>query len=111
MHEQQLDLQFAVDCKQTIDRFDESCEIIPWGPKVNKDVAVYVLGLADWIVGSLNRSFDSTRYFQDSGWEAKRTRVVNLFPRRKLEHPIIHSLSDSATRSNASTIRIRSASL
>ncbi|KAG1862730.1 isoprenoid synthase domain-containing protein [Suillus subalutaceus] len=87
MHEECLDLQCAVDfvgelCKQSIDRFNENRELIPsWGPKIDKDVAIYVGGLADWIVGSLHWSFDTTRYFQNSGREVKRTRVVNLFPR------------------------------
>jgi hypothetical protein len=31
----------------------------------------------------LHWSFDTTRYFQNSGREVKRTRVVSLFPRSK----------------------------
>ncbi|KAG0706961.1 isoprenoid synthase domain-containing protein [Suillus ampliporus] len=89
MHEQCIDLQSAVDfvgelCKQSIDRFKEDRGLIPsWGPKIDKDVAVYVSGLADWIVGSLHWSFDTTRYFQNSGREVKQTRVVSLLPRSK----------------------------
>lgn len=117
MHEQQLDLQSAVDfvgelCKQSIDRFNEDRKLIPsWGTKIDKDIAVYVRGLADWIVGSLHWSFESTRYFQNAGQEVKRTRVVNLLPsQRKLEHPITHSpgeyVNDSVARSNASAFRM-----
>ncbi|OAX41622.1 terpenoid synthase [Rhizopogon vinicolor AM-OR11-026] len=113
MYEQGLDLQSAVDfvgelCKQSIDRFNEDRKLIPsWSPKIDKDVAVYVTGLADWIVGSLHWSFDSTRYFQNSGQEVKKTRVVNLLPRRKLECPIIQSLGESANDSLAlSNVRI-----
>ena len=57
MHEQGLDLQSAVDfvgemCKQTIDRFVEDRAHLPsWGPKIDRDLAVYVDGLANWIVG------------------------------------------------------------
>jgi hypothetical protein len=101
MLEQQLDLQSAVDfvgelCKQSIDRFNKDRKLIPsWGDKIDKDIAVYVRGLADWIVGSLHWSFDSTRYFQNSGREIKKTRVVNLLPpRTKLEHPVIQSPSE-----------------
>lgn len=89
MHEECLDIQCAVDfvgelCKQSIDRFNENRGLIPsWGPKIDKDVAIYVGGLADWIVGSLHWSFDTSRYFQNSGREVKRTRVVSLFPRSK----------------------------
>jgi hypothetical protein len=54
----------------------------------------------------LHWSFDSTRYFQNSGQEVKRTRVVNLLPRRKLVRPITQSLNkvanDVVTRPNAS---------
>ncbi|KAG2143016.1 isoprenoid synthase domain-containing protein [Suillus clintonianus] len=89
MHEQCLDLQSAVDfvgelCRQSIDRFNENRGLIPsWGPEIDKDVAVYVGGLASWIVGSLHWSFDTTRYFQNSGHEIKRMRVVSLCPRSK----------------------------
>ena len=114
MHEQRLDLQSAVDfvgelCKQSIDRFNENSKLLPsWGHKIDKDVAVYVRGLADWIVGSLHWSFESTRYFQNSGLEVKKTRIVTLLPRRKLkDHPINQSLgeapNDVVTGENAST--------
>ncbi|KAG1761096.1 isoprenoid synthase domain-containing protein [Suillus occidentalis] len=89
MHEECLNIQCAVDfvgelCKQSIDRFNENRGLIPsWGPKIDKDVAIYIDGLAAWIVGSLHWSFDTTRYFQNSGREVKRTRVVSLFPRSK----------------------------
>ncbi|CAK5261827.1 unnamed protein product [Mycena citricolor] len=57
MSEQGLDLQAAIDfvgdmCKGSIDRFNEDRAQLPsWGEKVDRDVAVYVDGLADWIVG------------------------------------------------------------
>ena len=89
MNEEGLDLQSAVDfvgtmCKQSIDRFTEDWANIPsWGPKIDKDVDVYVTGLADWIVGSLHWSFESERYFGKTGRQVKATRVVDLLPRRK----------------------------
>ncbi|KAH7887063.1 isoprenoid synthase domain-containing protein [Phlebopus sp. FC_14] len=88
MNEQDLDLQSAVDfvgelCKQSIDRFVEDRSDLPsWGPQIDKDVATYVDGLADWIVGSLHWSFDTERYFGKNGHEVKKTRVVTLLPRR-----------------------------
>ncbi|KAJ8487526.1 hypothetical protein ONZ45_g9641 [Pleurotus djamor] len=88
MHEEGLDLQSAVDfvgqlCKQSIDRFNEDRANLPsWGPEIDRDVAIYVGGLADWIVGSLHWSFESERYFGKAGREIKKTRVVNLLPRR-----------------------------
>ena len=112
MHHQSLALQSAVDvvgelCKQSIDRFIEDraalSELSPtWGAKIDREVSVYVEGLASWIVGSLHwsgfifihfhpffsfltrandRSFESERYFGRSGMEIKKTRVVHLLPK------------------------------
>nr|BBH51502.1 putative sesquiterpene synthase [Clitopilus sp.] len=88
MNQEGLDLQSAVDfvgqmCKQSIDRFVEDASNLPsWGPEIDRDVAVYVNGLADWIVGSLHWSFESERYFGKTGLEVKATRVVELLPQR-----------------------------
>ncbi|KIJ15937.1 hypothetical protein PAXINDRAFT_180528 [Paxillus involutus ATCC 200175] len=88
MDEQGLDLQTAVDfvgemCRQSIDRFIEDRKNLPsWGSKIDKDVAIYVEGLADWIVGSLHWSFDTERYFGKQGKQVKKTRVVTLLPKR-----------------------------
>ncbi|KAH9926842.1 isoprenoid synthase domain-containing protein [Amylocystis lapponica] len=83
-----LDLQSAVDfvgdlCKQSIDRFLQLREELPsWGPELDRQVNVYVGGLANWISGSLKWSFESERYFGKSGLNVKKTRVVHLLPRR-----------------------------
>jgi hypothetical protein len=88
MNEEGIDLQSAVDfvgglCKKSIDRFNEDRGNIPsWGAKIDRDVAVYVDGLADWIVGSLHWSFESERYFAKAGLYVKASRVVHLLPRR-----------------------------
>lgn len=60
VQEEQLDLQSAVSfvgelCKQSVDNFNESRKLIP---KIQKEAAVYVRGLAGWIIGSLHWSFD-----------------------------------------------------
>jgi hypothetical protein len=87
MYEQQLDLQSAVDfagelCKQSLDRFNESCKLIPsWGSKIDKEVSVYVCDLAYRIVGGLDRSFGSMRCIHHSGREVRMARVINLLPR------------------------------
>lgn len=91
MNEHGLDLQSAVDfvgdmCKQSIDRFNRDRRELPcWGPEVDRDVAVYVEGLADWIVGSLHWSFETERYFGKNGREIKETRVVQLLPRKGVD--------------------------
>lgn len=86
MYQYGFDLQTAVDmvgnmCKQAIDRFNSERACLPsWGPKIDRDVAIYVDGLANWIVGSLHWSFESERYFGKSGRQVKATRVVDLLP-------------------------------
>jgi hypothetical protein len=88
MNEHGLDLQSAVDfvgdlCKQSIDRFNNNRNNLPsWSTKIDKDVAVYVDGLANWIVGSLHWSFESQRYFGKNGKDVKANRIVNLLPCR-----------------------------
>ncbi|KAI5983940.1 isoprenoid synthase domain-containing protein [Pisolithus orientalis] len=90
MNERGIDLQSAFNfvgdlCKQSIDRFIECRGQLPsWDPKIDRDVAIYVEGLADWIVGSLHWSFDTERYFGRRGHEVKKTRVLKLLPPRKL---------------------------
>jgi len=84
MEERGLDLQSAFDfvgdmCKKSIDRFIENRDMLPsWGPEIDRQVQVYVSGLADWIVGSLHWSFDSDRYFGKLGPEVKVTRTLQL---------------------------------
>ncbi|KAL7279160.1 hypothetical protein ACG7TL_007000 [Trametes sanguinea] len=79
-------LQEAVDCvgdlcKASIDRFEHIRQLVPsWGPEVDRDVTTYVLGLQNWIVGSLHWSFESTRYFGEEGASIKKHRVVKLLP-------------------------------
>jgi Terpene synthase family 2, C-terminal metal binding len=88
MHQEGLDIQAAVDfvgdmCKSAIDRFIEEQNYLPsWGPKIDRDLAVYIQGLADWIVGSLHWSFETERYFGTTGRQIKSSRVINLLPRR-----------------------------
>lgn len=88
MQQEGLDLQSAVEfvgelCQQSIDRFVADRANLPsWGPEIDRQVAIYVDGLADWIVGSLHWSYESERYFGKTGLEVKKTRVVNLLPRR-----------------------------
>jgi hypothetical protein len=88
MHQEGLDLQTAVDfvgnmCKQSIDRFNEDRARLPsWGPEIDRDVSIYVDGLANWIVGSLHWSFETERYFGKAGRQVKATRTVDIAPLR-----------------------------
>lgn len=90
MQQHQLDLQAAVDfvgemCKQSIERFSTVRLHIPsWGTEIDRQVDLYVDGLADWIVGSLHWSFETERYFGKNGRQVKKTRIVELLPKRPL---------------------------
>jgi hypothetical protein len=90
MREEGLNLQDAVDyvgrlCKGTIQRFEDNRNILPsWGEELDRQVAIYIDGLQNWIVGSLHWSFDSTRYFGKNGHTIKQDRIVKLLPKRPL---------------------------
>lgn len=84
MNDQGLDLQAAIDyvnqmCKRAIQRFESNRAILPsWGENVDRQVAVYIEGLQNWMVGSLHWHFNSLRYAIDQD------RVVKLLPKRPL---------------------------
>ena len=88
-----FELQEAVDyvgdlCRQTIDTFIENQQRVPsFGPKLDRDVALYVQGLQDWIVGSLHWTFESEQYFGKSGARVKKDRIVRLLPPRRPSMP------------------------
>ncbi|KAH7928123.1 terpenoid synthase [Leucogyrophana mollusca] len=90
MRERGLDLQGAVDfvgryCKGSIERFERERAALPsWGEDIDRDVAIYIDGLQNWIVGSLHWSFDSERYFAKEGLKVKEHRIVKLLPKRPL---------------------------
>ncbi|KAG0694618.1 isoprenoid synthase domain-containing protein [Suillus ampliporus] len=83
MSKQGLDLKGAVDycgqlCKSVIQRFEENRAILPsWGEEVDKQVAIYVQGLQDWISGSLHWSFESMH-------TVRRDRIAKLHPKKPL---------------------------
>ncbi|KAG2061081.1 terpenoid synthase [Suillus hirtellus] len=90
MREQGLNLQGAIDyvdrmCKGSIQRFEDNRDILPsWGEQLDKQVAIYIEGLQNWIVGSLHWSFDTTRYFGKNGHIVKQDRIIELLPKRPL---------------------------
>ncbi|EPQ52189.1 terpenoid synthase [Gloeophyllum trabeum ATCC 11539] len=87
MREQGMSLQEAFDfvgmmCKQSIDRFIADRDNLPsWGPEIDRQIDVYVDGLANWIVGSLHWTFESTRYFGNNGKDVKANRIITLLPK------------------------------
>lgn len=90
MNQDNLDVQDAVDfvwakCKDAHERFIENKKKLPsWDEKTDKDVAVYIDGLMDWMVGNVYWSYQSERYFGKSGSEVRETRIVKILPKRKM---------------------------
>ncbi|KAI0703666.1 terpenoid synthase [Cerioporus squamosus] len=84
-----LELQEAIDyvgdlCFGCIDRFEALRRALPsWGPEIDAQLQVYIDGLADWMIGNLVWSFETTRYFGADGPQVRRDLSVDLLPRRK----------------------------
>ena len=49
-----------------------------WGAPVDADVARYIRALEDWVIGNLEWSFKTVRYFGPTHEEVKKTRIVAL---------------------------------
>lgn len=90
-----MELQDAMDyvgemCRVTMENFVANKERIPsfGDEQLDKDVAGYVQGLQDWIVGALHWSFMSHRYFGTEGAEIKKHRYVKLLPKKSAESEV-----------------------
>lgn len=89
MRTEGLAMQQAIDhvgelCNQCFDRFLAAKALLPSfdrGRKIDRDVAQYVKGLEDWMVGNLHWTFATERYFGKSGPEVKGALSVKLLPR------------------------------
>lgn len=87
MQEKNIDLQAASDIvgerfRELMDKFTENKKKLPsWGLSTDVSVAAYVQAMEHWIIGNLEWSFETTRYFGPHYRDVKRTRVVNLRPR------------------------------
>lgn len=53
-----------------------------WGAQLDADVASYIRALEDWVIGNLEWSFKTDRYFGPTHNEVKKTRIVALRSRR-----------------------------
>jgi hypothetical protein len=84
-----LSLQEAVDrvgevYKETLDSFIENQKRVPsWGDNIDKDVKLYINGMQEWVIGSINWSFVTKRYFGDNGGLVKATGIVDLLSKEK----------------------------
>lgn len=68
--------------KLTKDLEDAKKRLPSWGARVDADVAFYIRALEDWVIGNLEWSFKTVRYFGPIHDEVKKTRVVALRSRR-----------------------------
>ncbi|KAG1820887.1 isoprenoid synthase domain-containing protein [Suillus subaureus] len=90
MHDRGLDLHSAMDhagqmCKDAIQHFEFNCTILPsWGEDVDRQVAIYIEGLQNWMIGSLHWHFVSARYFGKDRHAVKLDRIVKLLPKKHL---------------------------
>lgn len=81
-----IDLQAAADlvgehCKVLMDRFIQTKKATPsWGLTLDAAVSAYITALEHWVVGNLEWSFETQRYFGPTHAEIKRTRLVVLRP-------------------------------
>ncbi|EMD34164.1 hypothetical protein CERSUDRAFT_107906 [Gelatoporia subvermispora B] len=88
MKHKQVDLQGASDIvgvhfKGLMDGFLADKERLPsWGPELDADVSRIVDCMEQWVVGNLDWSFETQRYFGRDHLEIQRTLVVKLSPKR-----------------------------
>ncbi|KAI9057325.1 terpenoid synthase [Trametes sanguinea] len=88
MHMNGVDRQEAIELagelwRKTLDWFFECRKVVPsWGPEIDRQVALYIQGLEDWIIANAEWSFETERYFGKEGHIVKKTRKVALLPQR-----------------------------
>jgi hypothetical protein len=88
MQAKRISLQQAADevgehfAKLMKDLEDAKKRLPGWGARVDADVARYIGALEDWVIGNLEWSFETARYFGPTHNEVKKTRVVSLRSRR-----------------------------
>jgi hypothetical protein len=86
MKERGLDLQDAVDCAgklfgEVMEGFATDKARLPsWGTIIDANVAAYVEAMGHWVIGNLEWSFETQRYFGCDHTEIKTTRLVTMRP-------------------------------
>jgi hypothetical protein len=56
-------------------------QVPSFGPEVDSEVAEYIFVLANWVQANNNWNFEGGRYLGPLGFEVRRTRKVELFPK------------------------------
>ena len=84
MRERGLDVQGAIDW---LDRYiadalagflDNATNMPSWGKDIDRQVKIYIDGVAQWVRGTDDWTFESGRYFGSKGLEVQKTRVMSL---------------------------------
>ncbi|KAF9043781.1 terpenoid synthase [Hymenopellis radicata] len=87
MHQLHIDMAAALNWisdlhADIVNRFLRVWTNIPtYGGPLDRDVRIYVDGLANWVRGNDCWCFECERYFGSSGAEISRTREVKLLPK------------------------------
>lgn len=89
MHEHGLNVQSAIDW---LERYaadvhagflDNVANMPSWGEDVDRRVKIYINGIAQWVRGNDDWTFESGRYFGNKGLEIQKTRIMSLLPSSK----------------------------
>ena len=86
MKERGLNVQGSIDWLEQYAagvhaKFLSNVEKLPsWGKDVDRRVKIYVDGLAQWVRGNDDWTFESGRYFGSKGLEIQKTRIMTFLP-------------------------------
>jgi len=93
MHELDMDVDGAMFwvadlLKEIENKFLEAMAALPtWGEPIDSQVKQYCDGVANWVRGNYEWSFESERYFGTKGLEIKRKRWITLMPKVIMKGP------------------------
>jgi alpha-muurolene/germacrene-A/gamma-muurolene synthase len=88
MNQRDLTINEAIDyvaelSEKLMNQFVETREKVPsWGEEIDKEMSIYLDGLQHWMIGILNWSFSTERYFGKAVADVKESRIVKLAPHK-----------------------------
>ncbi|KDR71607.1 hypothetical protein GALMADRAFT_143861 [Galerina marginata CBS 339.88] len=89
MLEQNLDIQGAINWLERYaagvhaEFLDNVAKMPSWGKDADRRVKLYIDGIAQWVRGNDDWTFESGRYFGSKGLEIQKTRLMSLLPSSK----------------------------
>ncbi|KAH9895892.1 terpenoid synthase [Cubamyces lactineus] len=84
MTHKDLSLQAAADhvgehWKTLLSTYLDAKKRLPsWGAKIDREVAQYAMAFESWVIGNMNWSFETPRYFGPARFDVRRTGIVHL---------------------------------